>query len=165
MTDIRRLLATALLPLALLAGAACGDDDTPSPGAESEDTEATTAPDDAMTEPMTITATDYAFDLPETLPAGEHTFTLVNEGKEPHFIEIVELKPDAPPVDKLIKIKKADKFFVRRAGGTKPVKPGEESKPFDSNLTSGRYGYVCFIETKDGTPHAFLGMAGEFTVE
>ena len=153
-----------MLALSLLLTVACGDSDSPEAGGQ--DDAATEAPGaDHGDEPMTITATDYAFDLEASYPAGTHTFELANEGKELHFIEIVELKADAPSVEELIKIKKADKYFVRSAGGTKPVKPGETSPTFEAELTPGRYGYVCFIETKDGKPHAFLGMAGEFTVQ
>ena len=135
-------------------GAATEEEGSEDAGAEGEGTAETT-----------IVATEYKFDLPATMPAGETTFTLANEGKEQHFIEIVELKEDAPPVDKLVKMRDAQKFFVRQAGNTPPVKPGEESQPFDVDLTPGRYGYVCFIQAPNGKPHAFLGMAGEFTVE
>ena len=112
-----------------------------------------------------MTATEYKFDLPATMPAGQTTLTLANEGKEPHFIEIVELKTDAPPAEKLVKMRSAQKFFVRQVANTPPVKPGAESEPVTAELTAGRYGYVCFIEAPNGKPHAFLGMVGEFTVE
>ncbi len=38
------------------------------------------------------------------------------------------------------------------------------SDGFNTTLKPGRYGYVCFVETKEGKPHAFLGMTGELTV-
>ena len=157
-SKVTLLIAAGVLLFGL---AACGEDSEENGGNDAGgDKESGQA-----AEAVTITATEYKFDLPATLPAGKTTFTLVNEGKEQHFIEIIELKADAPPVAKLIKSKKPpDQFFVRQAGGTKPVKPGETSKPFEVDLTPGRYGYVCFIESPKGKPHAFLGMFGEFTV-
>ncbi len=45
-------------------------------------------------------------------------------------------------------------------------RPGETAKErITGELTPGTYGYACFLETKDGTPNAFLGMAGTFVVE
>lgn len=161
-----KLLVGLLLALLTLGAVACGDDEaaTPEPWAQATDGEETPAelPASGTVE---IHATEYAFDVPLTLPAGPTTFTLINTGAEKHFIEILELKADAPPASELVKIRKADKYFVRRVGGTKPVAPGATSEPFEGELTPGRYGYACFIETKDGKPHAFLGMVGEFTVQ
>lgn len=161
----RRMLLplVAVLALGLVAcggGDETDDADTPAAGETTAGEETPEASGE-----ITVNATEYAFDLPETLPAGETTFTLNNVGEEKHFIEILELKADAPPVDELVKIKRADKFFVRRVGGTKPIGPGEQAEPFTGELTPGRYGYACFFATKKGPPHAFLGMAGEFTVE
>ncbi len=168
LTAAPRIVIALLLSLALLA-AGWGDDSSEPEGNDAGGAAATAEPttegDDSAGEAVTITATDYKFDLAGSYDAGNYTFTLANAGKERHFIDIIELKADAPPVTKLIKIKEADKFFVRPVGGTKPVQPGEQSEPFEVELTPGRYGYVCFIETKDGKPHAFLGMAGEFSVE
>lgn len=165
---ITAILFALLVGCLTLGLVACGDDggsaDTTEEdaGATSDETES-----DVSAEPneLTVVSTEYEFDIPETLPAGPTSIVLSNEGKEKHFLEIVELKADAPSVEKLIKLQKADKFFVREALSIKPTAPGEESAPGEVDLTAGRYGYVCFIATPQGKPHAFLGMFGEFTVE
>lgn len=56
-------------------------------------------------------------------------------------------------------------YFEGRPNEIPTVKPGETSAETEIDLVAGRYGYVCFIEAKDGTPHAFLGMSGEFVVQ
>lgn len=67
----------------------------------------------------------------------------------------------------LIKLpdKKVGHYFEGPPNHLPTVKPGKTGdKTLEMELEPGRYGYVCFIEAKDGTPHAFLGMAGEFVV-
>ncbi len=159
----RRSVLAVVMVLGLLF-AACGNDEpaaTNEPGAE-ETTPAPAAGGDVL-----ISAVEYEFDLADTYAAGATTFTLANNGEEPHFIDIVPLTDDAPPVADLLELpdKKVEPFFAGPPNHIKTVKPGETSDPMEVELEPGRYGYVCFIEAKDGTPHAFLGMSGEFTVE
>lgn len=164
---MRVLLALALASL-MMGAVACGDDEESDPTAQEEtDEEPTEAPEEETSGEVTISATEYAFDLPATLPAGTTTFTLQNDGAEPHFIQIVELQAEAPPVAELIQLpqKKAEAFFVREVAETDLVEPGEASQPFEAELTAGRYGYVCFFALKGDPPHAFQGMNGEFIVE
>jgi hypothetical protein len=163
------------LMLALLL-AACGSDDNgdTDPGAqpaetaeETEEPNETEAPAEGGAQ-VAVTATEFEFDLPDTLPAGETTFNFVNAGKQPHELSLVELSEDAPAVDKLLKLpeKKAAEFFTE--AGHAFAKPGKsQENAFTYELTSGaRFAYVCFVQDpKSKTPHAFLGMAGEFTVE
>lgn len=161
----RQAVSAAFLALGLLFTACGGDDDEPPVGTDTG-ADATETP---MAEGGTvlITAIEYAFDLPEELPAGSTTFTLENAGEEKHFIDIAKLTDDAPPVSELIELpdRKVGRFFEGQPNHIPPVKPGETSKkPLEIDLEPGRYGYVCFVEAKDGTPHAFLGMHGEFTV-
>ena len=160
----RRVSLALVLALGLFFAACGGEDPAPDTEAGAEQTEAP----DAEGETVVVTATEYEFDLPDSLPAGPTTFSLVNEGKEPHFIDIVKLTDDAPPVADLIKLpeKKVSKYFEGPPNHIDTVKPGGTSaETLEIELAAGRYGYVCFIEAKDGTPHAFLGMAGEFEVQ
>jgi plastocyanin len=150
--------------------AACGSDDDTDPGATdttvSEDETTTTAAEGSGGE-VEVQAVEYGFVLPETLPAGETTFAFKNNGKEPHQLILVPLLDDAPPVEDLIKLsqKEGAKYFKGRPSETS-AKPGEEGKPLEVTLEAGRYGYVCFVRTKESKkPHAFLGMYGELTVE
>ena len=159
----RRAAFAAVIVLGLLF-AGCGNDEpaaTTEPGAEE------TTPGPAAGGEVLISAVEYEFDLADSYAAGTTTFTLVNNGKEPHFIDIIKLTDDAPSVPDLLELseKKSEQYFGGPLNHIKTAKPGETSKPLEVELEPGRYGYVCFIEAKDGTPHAFLGMAGEFTVE
>lgn len=161
----RCVLFASVVVLALFLGA-CGNDEP------ATDTDAGAEPTEAA-EPesseVLVTAVDYEFDLPATLAAGTTTFSMQNDGDEPHFIDIVPLAGDAPSVAKLLKMpqKKAESFFAGKPNHIPVAKPGEmAAKTVDIELESGqRYGYVCFVENKKGVPHAFLGMSGEFTVE
>ena len=160
MSYVMKLMVALALAVLMVGTVACGDAEETDPAANEEETA------EAGGE-VTIEATEFKFDLPATLPAGPTTFTLDNVGKEPHFIQIVELSAEAPAVPELIKLpqKKAESFFVRQVAQTPPVSPGEQSEPFEADLTPGRYGYVCFFSSKGEPPHAFQGMHGEFTVE
>ena len=146
---------------------ACGEDE-PTTDAGGETETETTQPSEPEASEILVTAVEYEFDLPDTLPAGTTTFTLQNDGEEPHFIEIVELTEDAPELEKLLKMGENEigQYFVKQHK-IPTAKPGETAKKTaEIDLVTGaRYAYVCFIPTKDGTPHAFLGMTGEFTVE
>ena len=161
MSHVMRLLVALALALLMVGAVACGGTEETDPAANEEEK------DEESAAKVTIEAAEYKFNLPPTLKAGSTTFTLENVGKEPHFIQIQELKGNAPPIPRLLKLpqKKAEAFFVRQVAQTGVIKPGETSEPFVAELTPGRYGYVCFVSTKGKPPHAFLGMAGEFTVK
>lgn len=157
----------ALLFVLALVFVGCGEEEpTTDTGAPADDS---SAPADEGGGEVLITAVEYEFDLADSYPAGTTTFSLHNDGEEPHFIDIVELTDDAPGLQELLKMKEKEigQYFVGQPKHIPTAKPGKTAKKsLDIDLTSGtRYAYVCFIETKDGTPHAFLGMAGEFTVE
>ncbi|MGH2663601.1 MAG: hypothetical protein ACRDH8_12545, partial [Actinomycetota bacterium] len=110
-----------------------------------------------------VIPTEYAFDgVPETMEAGEATFTLVNEGEEQHEMTLAKINDDRP-LEELIQLPQKEVQEVIEDAGRTEAKPGK-SKTFTADLESGRYSYVCFITTEDGTPHAFEGMFGEFTV-
>jgi uncharacterized cupredoxin-like copper-binding protein len=111
-----------------------------------------------------VQAEDYKFGgVPQTVPAGPATFTLENVGQEPHEFGLARIKTDTP-IDELVQLPGNEaNQQIEQLGGTF-AKPGETGKPFETELQPGRFGYVCFVETKDGEPHASLGMYGEFTV-
>lgn len=161
-----KMLLAALMALALL-GAACGGggDDEDATDTASEETEETPAEDEAGT--LEFAGTEYAFSAPPTAKAGPTTITLVNNGDEPHMLDLVPLAENAPSVEKLLKMpqKKAQSFFAGPPIMIKPIKPGETSEPVEAELQPGRYGYVCFYAKKGEQPHAFQGMFGELTVE
>jgi plastocyanin len=166
------LCAAVAMTLAL---AACGDDggDVEEPTAqESESPDATEeeTPDgqDSGGE-ILVTATEYSFDLPAMVAAGETTFTLQNDGEQPHHLILAKLTEDAPPIDELIKMRNPEKFLEEDLSGKKPphAGPGQTSRTtIEAELTPGTYGYACFIpDAKKKVPHAFLGMYGTFEVQ
>jgi plastocyanin len=148
-----RRLTIPLMAVALFA-AACGGETTPQGGGQPQ----------AGSETVQVQAEDYKFGgVPGTLPAGDVTFELENVGEEPHEFSLVRVKGDRT-VEELVSLPQQQaQRFIEQVGGTF-AKPGEEGKPLQADLGSGRYGYACFVTTKDGTPHAALGMYGEFTV-
>lgn len=161
----------ALLALALLGACGGGDSDTDAtdPAAEETtmETEETPEGDSAEEGTLEFTATEYAFSVEDTVPAGMTSVALNNVGEEPHFLDLVPITDDAPPVEKLIKMsdKEIGPYFKGKPQHIKTVKPGEMSKPKEIDLQPGRYAYVCFYGEKGEKPHAFKGMLGELTVE
>ena len=166
-----KVLLAALMALSLLGACGGGDDDAATDaGAEetNEETAETPAEDEAAAGTLEFAATEYAFSAPPTVAAGPTSITLVNNGEEPHMLDLVQLRESAPSVEKLLKMpqKKAEKFFGPGKQITiEPIKPGETSEAVEAELQPGRYGYVCFYAKKGEPPHAFQGMFGELTVE
>jgi uncharacterized cupredoxin-like copper-binding protein len=110
-----------------------------------------------------VQSEEYKFGgVPGTLPAGETTFALENVGQEPHEFGLVRIKTDHS-VEELIQMPPSESEKLISDVGSTFAKPGRESS-FQADLASGRYGYACFVTTKDGEPHAVLGMYGGFTV-
>jgi uncharacterized cupredoxin-like copper-binding protein len=150
-----RRLMVPLTALALVA-AACGGE-TEQPGGGGGGT-----PSGPQT--IQVQAEDYKFGgVPQTLPPGEVTFVLENQGEEPHDFGLVRIKGDKSAEELVSLPQKQSQKFIENVGNSF-AQPGQEGKPLTTELEAGRYGYACFVTTKDGTPHAALGMFGEFTV-
>lgn len=175
-----RVLLVVLAALVALAMAACGGDDEGEddvqPSAQEPEAPEDEANSDGEDEEsadgaggLTVVATEYQFDFPALLAAGPATFTLQNDGKQPHHLILAKLTDDAPPIEKLVKMRNADKFIEEDITGNNPpmAQPGQTaSTPIETELTPGTYGYVCFLPDKEKKkPHAFLGMAGTFRVQ
>lgn len=114
---------------------------------------------------VAVTATDHTFEIPE-VSAGATAFTMTNEGDEPHFMYVVRLKEGAS-LDEALAAEQAggdpEAFIEEEVGESATVDPGGEAV-LNADLTPGTYAMLCFVSTEDGTPHAALGMAQEFTV-
>jgi hypothetical protein len=101
----------------------------------------------------------------EAITSGNFALHAVNIGQQPHEIILAPLPAEGALEDIL-----ADENFQPEPVFVKlPYHPGDESDiALAEPLDPGRYAFVCFFpDTTDpeGTPHAFLGMAREFTVE
>jgi uncharacterized cupredoxin-like copper-binding protein len=139
-----------LVILALVATACGGQEAEPGGRAEPGATE------------VQVQAEEYKFGgVPATLPAGGATFVMENVGEEPHDFGLVRIKTDTP-LDELIQLPQEEATQQIEQVGNAFAKPGKTAT-LETELTAGRYGYACFVETK-GQPHAALGMFGEFTV-
>jgi plastocyanin len=155
---MKGVLMVSLAGLAVLAGA-CGSETTRQGGRGGSGGETPAAP-----ETIEVQAEDYMFHgVPATVPAGEVTFALENQGEEPHDFGLVRITGDQS-VDELVSLpSKQSQKFIENVGNSF-AQPGRDGPPLETDLEAGRYGYACFVTTKDGTPHAALGMFGEVTV-
>jgi hypothetical protein len=136
----------------------------------------TYVPDDEIadgTEVVDVDLVDFAFegDLEsDAVKSGDFAFHFNNDGDQDHEAVLVAL-PDEGTIEELLQ----DESFQPEPIFVKAVyEPGEESDAaLPAPLEPGRYGLVCFLpDTSDpevspdeATPHAFLGMTAEFTVE
>jgi plastocyanin len=147
----RLLIGTTVLALAL---AACGGQT----GTGDEDGQ--------QEEPASVSvqAHEYEFSgVPDTLAAGRVTFGFENVGEEPHEFQLARITSDLP-LEEIVGLPEDEAMEnIEPAGGTF-AEPGGSAE-FEATLEAGRYGYVCFVESPEGEPHAALGMFGEFTVE
>ncbi len=109
-----------------------------------------------------VVAVEFDFQFDPNITAGRTSFVLTDDGAEAHFLGIAKL---AEGVDLETALQSEDDSSIEGFWETGIAAPGgddEEVVTFD--LEPGNYAMYCFIPTADGTPHAFLGMAVEFTV-
>jgi uncharacterized cupredoxin-like copper-binding protein len=150
------LKMTSLIIALALGVAGCAQDD-PTVGQQQQQ------PEPAGPETVAVTMVEYEFQgIPETVAAGETTFTVENTGEEQHELALVRIVTETP-IEELIELPEKKAQAQIEDAGHAFAKPGRSAE-LEAELEAGRYGYVCFIPAPDGTPHAFLGMLGEFTV-
>lgn len=119
------------------------------------------------TEVVDLELSEFAFagDLEsDAVKSGDFAFHVTNVGEQIHEAALVELPAEGALEDLL-----QDESFQPEPIFVKfPYGPGEESDVvLPAPLEPGRYALVCFLPDTDdpeGTPHAFKGMATEFTV-
>lgn len=142
--------ALASLILATTALAGCVSDPEPTP-----------------THTATFTATEYAFEGPDTLPAGLTEITLVNEGQEPHHVQLVRLD-EGHTVEAFGEAIASGGLpsWATEVGGPNTGTPGiaPETSAF-VDLEPGTHVVICVIPDADGTPHVAHGMLKTITVE
>jgi hypothetical protein len=123
-----------------------------------------------------VTAADYSFDgLPEDTSAGAKSFTVANEGQEPHVLVLFRFNDDAQEsLQELLQLSEEEAMqrgTIVAEGFAQP----DESDTFFVNLEPGRYAGLCPIpigtppnappeEGQGGPPHFTEGMANEFEV-
>lgn len=184
-------------PLGVLLGmslvvAACGDDDTEEGTTSSGDTSAEETEDSTVSEEPETAAgaegvsirvldvvatgeeaedgsTTHRFEPLEDVTAGPAQLNLVNEGMEPHHVQLVKLNEGVTMDDVGTALATGNPGALLEigsfAGGTGVVDPGSESTA-DAlvDLEEGTYVMLCFIEGPDGLPHLAKGMVEAFEV-
>jgi hypothetical protein len=120
------------------------------------------------TEVVDLSMVEFAFegDLEsDAVKSGDFAFHISNDGDQAHEAILVELPPDGT-IEELLE---DPEFQPEPIFAKVPYGPGDESDvALPEPLAAGRYGLVCFFPDTDDpekTPHAFLGMVAEFTVE
>ena len=165
MRGLTALVATACCAVAL--GACGGEEESTTSAGAAGGTEtgasAKPGPPTASGE-VTIEAREYAFDnVPQTIEAGKTSFTLNNVGEEEHELFLAKIN-EGNTFEEAIEAE-GEKGTAEDVGTIKPIAPGEQSKPFKTNLKPGNYGMLCFVPGPEGQPHFLLGQKAEFEVE
>ena len=116
-----------------------------------------------------INMVDYKFELPSDVAAGQHTWHITNSGQEPHFALLAKLMPGKTFDDAMAALMSQDQ------SGPPPVDfehsvyaqvlTTGHAEDVNWNLEAGHYVVVCFVSSKDGVPHAQMGMAQELVVK
>lgn len=116
---------------------------------------------------VTIKAMDFSFDQPKTIPAGLVDLTLINNGAQPHQIQLFRItdgnfdefasamKKNGPVLSTL--------QMITAAGGANTIDPGGQQEVI-LNLTPGEYASVCFVSGSDNIFHFMKGMLQHVSV-
>ena len=113
-----------------------------------------------------IGGVDYGFTgADEPLHAGDITVQFTNNGAEAHEANVLQLAEGATVEDVAAWFQApAGPPPFANVGGAQGIMPGASTLA-TVNLEAGNYAFICFIPNAEGIPHAFLGMAKQFTVE
>lgn len=154
----RKTVFLAALLVLLLAGCAPV---SPQAGAA-----APAAPESAIPA-VTIRTKDYSFEGPDELPAGLLSVTIVNDGPQPHHIQLARLNDGVTLDDLNAALQQSPEAalpLVSLEGGPGVV-PAQGVQTVTMNVPAGQYVLVCFVpDVKDGLPHLAHGMIQPITV-
>lgn len=114
---------------------------------------------------VTVHAKEFAFTAPASITAGTTTFRLVNDGREPHQISIVQLAKGKTLTD-FVAAAKANQPtpWAIGVGGPNTAGPGQT---IDATVTldAGNYLLLCWIPSPGSpVPHLAKGMIQPLTV-
>ncbi|MBW8770940.1 MAG: hypothetical protein JF589_14385 [Gemmatimonadetes bacterium] len=114
---------------------------------------------------VTVHAREYAFVAPASITAGTTTFRLVNDGKEPHQISIVQLAKGKTLAD-FVAAAKANQPTPWAVGVGGPNTAGPR-QTIDATVTldAGNYLLLCWVPSPGSpVPHLVKGMIQPLTV-
>lgn len=125
------------------------------------------AADMHMGEPVVIVANDYGFAGPDRILAGMTTVQVVNQGKDLHHVQIMQLT-EGKTAEDFHAAMKADSAhppaWAKLVGGPNAVMPGGKASATMA-LPAGQYLLLCLIPDSQGVPHVALGMVKPLTIE
>lgn len=161
-------LAMALLIISAITTviiAACGGGGGSQSSAPSGSTP--TTPAQPSIPAVTIKAMDFSYDQPKTIPAGLVDLTLVNNGAQPHQIQLLRIN-NGNYDEFVAALKKngptpAALQLVTGAGGANTIDPGGKQEVI-LNLPQGEYATICFVSGSDNVPHFMKGMIQHISV-
>lgn len=114
-----------------------------------------------------VNAVDFDFRVVEdVLSPGATRFVVRNRGTEEHQLFVVPLREPGTLSAAVAADRRGERlapFLAGRGAATAVARPGERVV-LDVDLERGPYGFVCYVASPDGTPHAFKGMALETAV-
>lgn len=117
---------------------------------------------------VVVKAVDFEFLLAaDGVRAGATRFVLRNRGEEEHQLFVVPLREPGTLGAAVAADRRGDPpgpFLAGRGEATAVALPGERTT-LDVVLERGPYGFICYVPSPDGTPHAFKGMWREINVD
>ncbi len=125
-----------------------------------------TIPAGAKTVNLDLTDFAFGFTRKDITSKNVTVLRVENKGKQPHMV-ILEKLPEKGDLQELLK--QENPQGVEQVGGAFLFSPGDKADVvIKEKLAPGRYAFLCFVadqDDKEHTPHAFKGMATDFTVE
>jgi uncharacterized cupredoxin-like copper-binding protein len=109
---------------------------------------------------------DFSFSLPSEIKAGEQLWQVVNEGQQPHEIEILKLSEGKTMADiqAFMQSPQGAPPFAA-VGGFQAINP-DASGWLLLDLEAGDYVAICYVpDSASGHAHAELGMVLPFSVK
>jgi hypothetical protein len=139
--------------------AACG-------GAQSATSAGNTPTSTPAIQAITIKAVDFSFEQPQSIPAGLVDLTFVNNGAQPHMIQIARINNgNFNEFQAALNKQGPDASLVRGTfiGGANTIDPGQKQETI-FNLQQGVYASICFVMGPDHLFHYMKGMITQLTV-
>ena len=116
--------------------------------------------------PLVIRTNEYSFEAPAEIAGGWVNLELINDGKEPHHVQLVRLNDGVTYEAFEAALQEGDQAampLITLAGGPGPLDIGGHQE-VTVYLEPGDYYLLCFIPDPQGVPHLAHGMASRLAV-